>query len=782
MQKGDSNLATIRTSIMIEDRMSRQIAAMNMAMLSVIDSFEQLESVSGNAIDTTALRQAQTQLRQMESQFNQVEQEILQSERAQESFNRDIRTGNQFASKLLGTLGAIVGTYLSIQGLGKLIDISDEMTNTTARIDLLVGEMPVIEPNLSQTEMPLIQQDLSQLEVPLTTDVDVNLKTNTADLADLSSTLSQVDRQIPVDIAVLGLSEVELAQQLIFESAQRSYSSFKDTADLVTRIGMNARDAFSSTAEVIAFSELVQKQFGIAGASATEASNATLQLSQALASGVLRGDELNSIFEQAPNLIMSIADYLGVPIGAIREMAKEGEITADIVKNAMFAAANDINNKFDNMPVTWSQLWTNFKSDALWAFRDVLGYINAVANSEGMKAFLSDLKGMLFTVADGVMWVMQIVGTIGSFIYENWSMLGPLIFGVSGTIGTFIAILATMRTMTMLAAAAQWAWNVALAANPIVWLIAGVVLLIGVFYAVIATINHFAGTSISATGIITGAFAMLGAFIYNMVAFWWNLFASIAEFFVNVWQHPIYSVKALFVNLANTALDMAESMIGSFDSAATNLANMFIDGANMAIKAINWVIEALNKVPGIDIGTIGEFTQKTSVTADYSALRNKMDDWLGEAPTDYWEAPKMETKSLPDSFMVGYDWGSNLFDKNELGLNQSITNDYGDLAALSGLGDMANALDDLKTPGKDTAKNTKKLADSATMLEEDLKYMRDLAAQQSINRFTTAQIKVDMKNENYINNDMDIDGIIDRFGEKMEEAAHNIAEGSGADV
>lgn len=770
MGKGGILLATIQTSIMLEDRMSQQFAAMNVAMLSVIDSFEQLESVSGQAIDVTALRQAQTQLQGLEASFNQVEQEILQSERAQENFNRDLRTSDDLASKLLGTIAAIAGTYLSLQGLESLINTSDEMTNTTARIDLLVNEMPVI------------QQDLSQVELPLTADVAVNLKTNTAELADLSSNLSQIEGQIPVEIDVLGLSEVELAQQLIYESAQRSYSAFKDTADLVTRIGMSAGDAFGSTAEVIAFSELVQKQFGIAGASAVEASNATIQLSQALASGVLRGDELNSIFEQAPNLIMSIADYLEVPIGAIRDMAADGEITADIVKQAMFTAADDINNKFDSMPVTWSQIWTNFKNDALWAFRDVLAYINEIANSEGIKAFLADLKTALFVVADGIMLVMQIIGTIVSFIYENWSMIGPLILGVVGAIGTFVAILTTLRVATLLVSAAQWAWSAALAASPIVWVIAGIVLLIGIFYAAIAAINHFADTSYSATGIVSGAFAALGAFIYNIVAIWWNLFASVTEFFVNVWQHRVYSVKALFVNLANTALNVAKSMIGSFDSAATNLANMFIDAANMAVKAINWVIEALNNVPGIDIGTIGEFSHRTSITADYSGLRDKMDNWLGEAPKDYWEAPKMEMKSIPDSYMSGYNWGEDLFSKDQSSKDKQITNSYDDLAALSGLGDMANALDDMKDPGKETAKNTKKLADSATILEDDLKYMRDLAEREAINRYTTAEIKVDMKNENHINSEMDIDGVIDRFGEKVEEVAEILAEGGEVDV
>lgn len=763
---------------MIEDRMSQQFAAMNMAMLSVIDSFEHLESASGNAIDITAMRHAQSELQRLESSFNQIESEIQQSERAQESFNRDIRTSDDIARKLLGTIGAIAGTYLSLQGLGSLINISDEMTNTTARIDLLVSEMPVI------------QQDLSQVQLPLTTDVDVNLKTDTAELADLSSSLSQIDRQIPIDVTVQGLSEVELAQQLIYESAQRSYSSFKDTADLVTRIGMNAGDAFSSTSEVIAFSELIQKQFGIAGASTIEASNATVQLSQALASGALRGDELNSIFEQAPNLIMSIADYLDVPIGAIREMAKEGQITADVVKNAMFAAADDINSKFDSMPVTWSQIWTTIQNDALMAFNGVLQYINSMANSENMKAFLADLKGMLHTLADVALWTMQLLGSIGSFIYENWSLISPVVYGVTGALVALGVAMAIVKvhamlsaawlgiqtlamglltatswanvTATLAATAATWGLNSALYANPIFWVIMLVIALIAVFYAAVAAINHFAGTSISATGAVAGAFMVALAFIgnlfvtlYNLVmdviALMWNMFASFAEFLANVFVDPIGASMRLFADLADYVLGILQSLASAIDT---------IFGSNLASAVNGW-----------------RGTLDASITAKY-----------GEAAV---EIPKMDSQALHldrfeygKAFDVGYDWGSNLFDY-ESKIPEPITNNYADLADLAtlpSLGEMANALDDLKDPGKETAKNTKKLADSATILEDDLKYLRDLSEREAINRYTTAEIKVDMKNENHINSEMDIDGVIDRFGEKVEEVVTVLAEGDSDDV
>lgn len=729
-------MATIQTSIMIEDRMSQQFAAMNMAMLSVIDSFGQMESASGNAIDVTAMRHAQSELQRLQSTFNQVETEIQQSERAQESFNRDLRTSDDLARKLLGSLAAIVGTYLSLQGIGNLINLSDEMTNTTARVQLLINEMPLIP-----------------------------------------------EQNVDAKINDLDMTELEKANQLIFEAAQRSFSSFKDTADLVTRIGMNAGDAFGSTAEVIAFSELVQKQFGIAGASAIEASNATIQLSQALASGVLRGDELNSIFEQAPNLIMSIADYLEVPIGAIRDMAADGEITADIVKKAMFSAANDINKKFDSMPVTWGQTWTVFKNEALMAFSGVLEYINKIANNEKFKVMFEGLKQSLYTIANITMQAFEILGAISGFLYDNWSMVGPLIIGVAGALMAYYVVMKTIQLVTWLVTAAQWALNAALTANPIGLVIVAVVILIAVFYAVIGAINHFAGTSLNATGMIAGAFMVLATYVYNRVAFMWNIFASFFEFVVNVGTNTTYSIKRLFYNLASNVLDYAISMTKGWDNFATNFVNAIISAVNGAIKAWNWFVDLLPSDIATTVGleTKSEYSHRDSITSDLENIKGSLGDWLGEAPADYWEAPRMDMKSLGDAWDKGNAWGSDLFNF-ENSKPDPITNSYGDLAALSGMTDAANSLDDLKDPAKKTAKNTKKLADKVTVLTDDLKYLRDLAEREAINRYTTAEIKVDMKNENHINSEMDIDGVIDRFGEKVEEVAEILAEGGEVDV
>lgn len=722
-------MATIRTAIQIEDRLSQPIRAMHNAISMMVNQMEHMNVASGDMFDSSSIELMRRNLANAANSMNQIEQEIHAANNAQGGLNNRIRDGTDAMNGLLSKVMALIGTYLSLRGLGQLIEISDELTNTKARVQLLVEEMPVIPDQLAK-----------------------------------------------VDFGLGDMSDIELAQQLIHDAAQRSFSSFKDTADMVSRIGTNARDSFGSLGEVVAFTELVQKQFGIAGASAVEASNATIQLSQALASGVLRGDELNSIFEQAPNLISTIADYMGEPLGAIRDLAADGMITADIVKNAMFAATDEINKKFDSMPVTWSQMWTYFQNEALRAFGPVLKQINDVANSERFKEFVSSATQALYLIAGVIGIVMNAIASTGAFIYDNWQWIAPIIFGVGSALLILASYIILVRTAILLKTAAVWAWNAALAANPVVWVVIAIIALIAIIYLAVAAINDFTGSSISATGIIAGAFMVLGSAIYNVIAYLWNMWASYAEFFVNVWKHPMYSVKRLFYNLASNVLDSIISMTSGWDNFATNFVNAIVSAVNGAIKAWNWFVDLLPSdiAAKIGIGKGSEIAHTTSITSDLKSLKGALGDWVGEAPADYWEAPKMEMKSLGVAWDTGYNWGADLFnfDKGNTGGNtDALMKSINDSL---GLGDK---LDKGNEAGKKTADNTKKAADGIKMMNEDLKYLRDIAEREAINRYTTAEIKVDMKNENHINSELDIDGVIDKFGERVEEVAEMLAEG-----
>ena len=307
-----------------------------------------------------------------------------------------------------------------------------------------------------------------------------------------------------------------------------------DTAAAVAKLGINARDAFTNMDEVIAFSELVNKSFVIGGAGVQEQSAAMLQLTQAMASGVLRGEELNSVFEQAPGIIQSIADYLDVSIGEIRAMAAEGQLTADVVKNAMFAAADDIETRFSNMPKTWAQIWTGMKNKALSIFAPILNKLNQIANSSKFETVSNGVIGALAAIASVATVVLDLLITGASWVVDNWGWIAPIVLGVAGayivlhgaviaynavqTIGNTLAKISTARSAiksgltlaeaaaTTTATGAQVGLNAALLACPITWIIIGIIALIALFYAAVAAVNHFAGTSVSATGIICGAF------------------------------------------------------------------------------------------------------------------------------------------------------------------------------------------------------------------------------------------------------------------------------------
>lgn len=733
-------MATIRTAIQIQDGLSQAFRSMNVAMQATINSFEHIQRASGNAVDISSIEIARRELARAESAFNDIEIQIREANHEQGRFNNSIREGTSAANAMLSKLLAIVGAYLSIQTVMGVVGLSDEMTNTTARLDLMND----------------------------------------------------------------GLQTTAELQKLIYESAQRTYAPYQATADMVGKLGMQAAAAFGSNQEIIAFAEQLNKTFAIAGTSVVGVESVMLQLTQAMAAGKLQGEELNAILDNAQPIVANIQRYLedafNIDASNIKKLASDGVITAEIIKNAMFYAAEETNAAFESMPLTWSQIWTNMKDFATNAFTPILQKINDVANSERMNSFVESITNGLYAIATMSAWAFDMLVDAGAFIHDNWSLIGPIIGGVTAAlvansvawlwanraiaVNIFTVLTAGFRNLWYVATTVASTWatygftaamaalSIAISANPIGWLIGAIIALVTIFYLAIGVVNHFAGTSISATGIIAGLFLSLGTTIFNVIAFLWNYFAAIVEFWANVWFEPTYTIKRLFGNLANNAIDMGLAMVGAFDSAATNLANMFISGANMAIRAINWVIEALNNVPGLDIGTANEFEQRHSLVADYSGLKNKVNDWVGETPADYWEAPKMEMKDLGASWDKGYNWGGNLSggDPREEKKKEE-KNPWEDI--LDNLGDSPSE--------KDTAKNTAKMAKSMDGTVDELKYLRDIAEREAINRYTTAEISVDARSENHIHHDTDIDGIVDRFGEKIEDVAYTLAEGGNYD-
>lgn len=735
---------------MINDLMSQQFRAMNMAMSTVIDSFYTLQDVTSQAIDISALEVAQHELQQIESQLVQFEDEIRQAAMAQSDFNNELREGTSAANGLLGRIGAIASAYLSFQSIKGLVGLSDDMTNTVARLNLIND----------------------------------------------------------------GLYTTEELQQMIFESAQRTFAPYQDTADMVAKLGMQARAAFADNAEIVAFAEQINKTFTIAGTHAQGVESVMLQLTQAMAAGRLQGEELNAILDNAQPIVANIQRYLeeamNIDASNIKELASEGVITAEIIKNAMFYAAEETNKAFESMPMTWSQIWTVMQDRAIKALDPVLQKINDIANSERMQDFMNKSTAAMMTLATVMLYALNTMSDVGAFVYDNWSLIAPVVGVATAAIGAYgaallIAKAATIATTiwtgaktlalglmtatswagvqaTMSLTAAQWGLNAAMMANPIFLVVLAIIALIGVVYLAVGAINHFAGTSISATGIIAGTFMVLYSYIYNVIAKLWNIFASLAEFFVNVWKHPMYSVKRLFYNLVSNVLDHAIAMTKGWDGFATSFVNAIIDAVNWAIRAWNTFIDLLpdfiTSKLGLEVGT--EINHRNSITSDLEKLRGVLDDWIGEAPNDYWVAPRMEFKVYGESWNTGYNWGANLFsgfdldnqDQERFNMEKYMED------ILNSVNDLGDTIDVGNRSAKDTAGNTGKLADSVDLLEEDLKYLRDAANRDATDRFVSSNvIHVNVKNDNHINSELDIDGIVDSIVDKTEEALSSLPEG-----
>lgn len=406
------------------DNANAELEQLRMQLNQAIQEQNSLNQAMQN-MDVSAANDAYLRLSQT---VGNTERYIRDNVDEQGRFNQEISAGTQQANELTNTIKRAVAAYISIQSVGKALNISDELVQTTSRLNMMNDGV--------QTTAELVN--------------------------------------------------------MVYAAAQDARGSFGQMADVVARFGNNAKDAFSSSEEVVAFADLIQKQMTIAGASTQEAANAELQLSQALGSGVLRGDELNSIFEQAPNLIQNIADYLDVPIGKIREMAADGELSADVVKAAIFSAADDINSKFNEMPMTWGQIWQSMQNTALIAFQPVLQRLNDLANSEAFQTFIQGAIEAMATLANILLNVFEVAASVGAFIGDNWSIIAPIIYGVIAALGAYLAIMGIVNAITAISAAIdatkaaadalaagqtflwtvqQYGLNAALAACPITWII-----------------------------------------------------------------------------------------------------------------------------------------------------------------------------------------------------------------------------------------------------------------------------------------------------------------------
>lgn len=695
------------------DNANAELEQLRMQLNQAIQEQNSLNQAMQN-MDVSAANDAYLRLSQT---VGNTERYIRDNVDEQGRFNQEISAGTQQANELTNTIKRAVAAYVSIQSVGKALNISDELVQTTSRLNMMNDGV--------QTTAELVN--------------------------------------------------------MVYAAAQDARGSFSQMADVVARFGNNAKDAFSSSEEVVAFADLIQKQMTIAGASTQEAANAELQLSQALGSGVLRGDELNSIFEQAPNLIQNIADYLDVPIGKIREMAADGELSADVVKAAIFSAADDINSKFNEMPMTWGQIWQSMQNTALIAFQPVLQRLNDLANSEAFQTFIQGAIEAMATLANILLNVFEVVASVGAFIGDNWSIIAPIIYGVIAALGAYLAIMGIVNAITAISAAIdatkaaadalaagqtflwtvqQYGLNAALAACPITWIIVLIIALIAIIFAVCNAIAKMTGIANSGFGVITGG-------VNVVIQFFKNLGLTVAN---------------IALGIGNAIAALASNMMTAFHNAICNVQSWFYNLLSTALSVIEGICAALNKLPFVEFDYSGissaadDYAAKASEAAgnkeDYQSISDAFNEGFTtfDAFQDGWAS---------DAFNAGAAWGDGIADKvSNFSLSDvfgqtdipnvgDYTSGFNDAIANSGVGDSIGNIDD----------NTGKIKDSLDVTEEDLKYLRDIAEQESINRFTTAEVTINQTNNNNVSSDTDLDGFITALDDAMGEAIDEVTNG-----
>lgn len=633
--------------------------------------------------------------------MGQIREQLVLTDGFSASFGQFLSLGTSAIAKMEHLDG-------TIQGIGSTLQtsIAQEAVQTRQSIDGVTQSINQMSDSLqyiSVQGMNEINQTIRQIGVNQRNHTEETRRTGRA-AGDLLRTFRQIavatgavslvrsflgvadqQTQITARLNLMndGLQSTAELQDMIYVSAQRTRSAYDTTAQVVAGLGQRAGKAFSSSAEIVQFAENLNKQFKIAGASQQEISSASLQLTQALGSGVLRGEELNAVFESAPNIIQTIADYLGEDIGKIRDMASEGQITAEVVKNAMLKATDEIDAQFQDMPMTIAEAFTMGQNAIRKNLQESFsGWSEFLNSDEGQQAIMQAI--ILFTVLAQVgVGALSAIGQGALWVSNNLDFILPILaaIGLALVILNGQAILAGMANVgSALASAAAWA-----VAN---W---PILLLIAAFSAALIAAQQF-GFGMQEVGSFVGQIlGLLYAVGYNVFASLWNVIAAFAEFFANVWNDPLGATARLFFDVFDTILGIVETTAGAID---------MLLGTNMA-------------------GAVSRFRSKMS---------GWVDDTFGENAVQIKRMSELDVVATSQQWGdVGANLGSKL-DNMDLSL-ESLTDNLGGLNGFDA--SSIPTVDNLGDIGK--VGKVGKIEDDVKLSDEDIKIYRDLAERRYMN-------------------------------------------------
>ena len=814
-------MATIQNSIVLNDRMTQTFTAINRAIESTINAISTLGGKNVN-INTANLISARQQLAIAE---NEMQNMVGTSQQ----LNNNLSKTKGIVGEIVGKLKTAFGLAAVVMATKKTIELSDQNAQITARLNL-VSDAP------------------------------------------------------------------EQLKKQIYQSANDARVAYTDSMNQVAKLGLLAKDSFNNTNEIVRFTNLMNKAFKVSGTGAQEATSAMYQLTQAMAAGKLQGDEFRSVMENAPMVAQAIAKYMNVPLGQLKELGAKGQITADIIKNALFSAGDEINEKFKTLPLTWQDVWVQAKNFAVRQLDGVLQKVNQVANSKAFQSFVNSAKIAFFglkTVAEGV---FNGIAAAGKFIADNWTAISPIIWGVTAALTAYVTwqgisvalewinvaakfalnLAVTILTMAKIAltfavegyTAAQTMANAAAWLFPGTWIAAIIIGLIVVVLALTVAIVQWATGTQSALETIGGMFYWLGAVIYNIGVAIMNILiivatavilafilvgAAVANVFIGIWNVGVWLVNILvqawywlvnvaamawawlkvtvsniligiynfFVEIANGfikgynklgkgAVDTANGFQDAFFSAINAVAKFAQDFINGFLKGLAEIGKVIDSVAGTHFGNAGSVNFSINkgdraTWKDVGLLEKKSYGDPNGVAVEQKQAPQFDYAGFVDpsgAMKSVMDGSEKLTNGKFKDLGESFNKGKDDTRkGLDGITDTFNEYKD-KLTGKDkpvgndgtgkdkkgggggkdpnnkkTADNTKKMADKMDDMDEDMKYLRDIAEKEYVNKFTTAEVKIDMTNYNDISEQVDAEDFMDRLGERIAEHVHTAAEG-----
>lgn len=814
-------MATIQNSIVLNDRMTQTFTAINRAIESTINAISTLGGKNVN-INTANLISARQQL-------TIAENEMQNMVGTSQQLNNNLSKTKGIVGEIVGKLKTAFGLAAVVMATKKTIELSDQNAQITARLNL-VSDAP------------------------------------------------------------------EQLKKQIYQSANDARVAYTDSMNQVAKLGLLAKDSFNNTNEIVRFTNLMNKAFKVSGTGAQEATSAMYQLTQAMAAGKLQGDEFRSVMENAPMVAQAIAKYMNVPLGQLKELGAKGQITADIIKNALFSAGDEINEKFKTLPLTWQDVWVQAKNFAVRQLDGVLQKVNQVANSKAFQSFVNSAKIAFFglkTVAEGV---FNGIAAAGKFIADNWTAISPIIWGVTAALTAYVTwqgisvalewinvaakfalnLAVTILTMAKIAltfavegyTAAQTMANAAAWLFPGTWIAAIIIGLIVVVLALTVAIVQWATGTQSALETIGGMFYWLGAVIYNIGVAIMNILiivatavilafilvgAAVANVFIGIWNVGVWLVNILvqawywlvntaamawawlkvtvsniligiynfFVEIANGfikgynklgkgAVDTANGFQDAFFSAINAVAKFAQDFINGFLKGLAEIGKVIDSVAGTHFGNAGSVNFSINkgdraTWKDVGLLEKKSYGDPNGVAVEQKQAPQFDYAGFVDpsgAMKSVMDGSEKLTNGKFKDLGESFNKGKDDTRkGLDGITDTFNEYKD-KLTGKDkpvgndgtgkdkkgggggkdpnnkkTADNTKKMADKMDDMDEDMKYLRDIAEKEYVNKFTTAEVKIDMTNYNDISEQVDAEDFMDRLGERIAEHVHTAAEG-----